>query len=264
MSYSILSPYEEPAFNSGAVKPFECFSSGWRLIRGQYFLFVGLCLIIVVAVSCIPFTGIIWGAWMAGIYVGLLGKMRGEPASFNAISKGFGYFSPAWLVGLLSGLPFALISIGTRLMSWRFDELHKQYPGDTPVPPEVLTEEFTYLGLLVLAFVMFHIITSLVFPFAYQLVVERNLSGWQATKLSARAAQANLGGVLGLVLLELVLGTAGILLCCIGLVFVMPLTKAAWAVAYRQVFPAPQQPEPMPPPRPPQPPTFGNGSTLGI
>jgi uncharacterized membrane protein len=119
--------------------------------------------------------------------------------------------------------------------------------------------------MLVSAFALFHLITGLIFPFAYQLVVERNLSGWEATKLSARAAQANLGGVLGLVLIEMVLGMMGILLCCIGLVFVMPVTKAAWAVAYRQVFPAPAQPSPMPPPMPPPPPTFASPpSTLGI
>ena len=45
---------------------------------------------------------------MAGIYYALLGRMRGEPASFNAIGKGFGYFSQGFVIALLSGLPFAL------------------------------------------------------------------------------------------------------------------------------------------------------------
>ncbi len=87
MSYSLLSPYEEPAFNCGVVKPFECLSAGWQLIKDQYFLFVALCLIIVVLVTCIPFTGIIYGAWMAGIYYALLGRMRGEPA-FRRLTQG--------------------------------------------------------------------------------------------------------------------------------------------------------------------------------
>jgi hypothetical protein len=73
MSYSILSPAQPPTFNSSAVRPFECLSGGWQLIKDQYFLFVALCLIIVVLVTCIPFTGIIYGAWMAGIYYALLG-----------------------------------------------------------------------------------------------------------------------------------------------------------------------------------------------
>lgn len=258
MSASLFSSYEEPTFNSSSVRPFECLSGGWQLIKDQYFLFVGMFLVIVILVTCIPFTGIIYGAWMIGIYYALLGRMRGEAASFNAIGKGFGFFSQGFVIALLSGLPFALVSVAVKLMELRFDQIQKTYPGETPVPPEVLTEQFTWLALLVLAFALFHLITGLIFPFAYQLVVERNLSGWQAVKLSARAARANLGGVLGLVLLEMVLGGMGIVLCCIGLVLVMPVTKAAWAVAYRQVFPA-AQPEPIQTPMPPPPPPYFSG-----
>lgn len=195
---------------------------------------------------------------MAGIYYALVGKLRGEPASFNAIGKGFGFFSQGFVIAFLSGLPFALIAIALRVMEWRFDQIEKTYRG--PVPPEILTEQLIWLGLIVLAFGLFHLITGLIFPFAYQLAVERHLSGWQATKLSARAARANFGGVFGLVVLEMILGTIGIVLCGIGLVLVMPLTKAAWTVAYRQVFPAPPLEQPMPPPfpPPPPPPAFSN------
>lgn len=258
MSYSLLSPYEEPVFNSGAVRPFECLSGGWQLIQDQYFLYFGMCLIIVVLVSCLPFAGIIYGAWMCGIYYALLSRMRGEPASFNALGKGFSFFSQGFVIALLSGLPFALLTIAARVFEWQFEEIQKQYPTDARVPPEVFTEQFAYLGILVLAFALFHLIAGLIFPFAYQLVVERNLSGWQAIKLSARASGANLGGVFGLVVLEIILGTMGIILCCVGLFVVMPITKAAWTVAYRQVFPAPPQEQPMPPPYPPPPPAFGN------
>lgn len=262
MNYSLLSPYEDPVFNSGVVRPFECLSGGWQLIKDQYFLFVGMFLIIIVLVSCIPFTGIIYGPWMVGIYYAMLGRMRGKPASFNAISKGFGYFSQAFVVALLSGLPFGLLGIVVKLQEMRFAEIEKTYPGAVQMPSEVLTEQFIWIAGLICAFAFLHLITGLIFPFAYQLVVERNLTGWQATKLSARAARANFGGVLGLVLLEMFLGGLGIVLCCVGLVLVMPLTKGAWTVAYRQVFPAPQ-PQPIQTPMPPPPPYFsGTGNVV--
>jgi hypothetical protein len=146
MSYSLLSPNEDPGFNSGAVKPFECLSRGWHLVKDQYFLFVGLCLIIVVLVSCIPFAGIIYGAWMAGIYCALLAGMSGELVSFNMITKGFGFFSPAFLVALLSGLPFVWIGIGVKLIELRFDQIEKAHPGATPIPDEVVAEQLTYSG----------------------------------------------------------------------------------------------------------------------
>ena len=68
--------------------------------------------------------------------------------------------------------------------------------------------------------------------FAYQLVVDKDLSAWEATKLSARAAGQNFGGVMGLLLLEVALSTLGIMLRFLGLVLVMPLTNASWAIAY--------------------------------
>ena len=53
MSYSLLSPYEEPAFNSGVVKPFQCLSLGGRLVKDQYFVYVLLCMVILVILTCI-------------------------------------------------------------------------------------------------------------------------------------------------------------------------------------------------------------------
>jgi hypothetical protein len=253
MSYSLFSSEQSPDFRVGVVKPTECLSLGWSLVKDQYFLFAGLCLIILALVLCIPFAGIIWGAWMCGIFLALLAKMRGEVVSFNDIGKGFSFMSPGFLVAFLSGLPFVFVAIGGKLFELWMDEMDRAYPGDE-VPAEVLMEMATYLAALLLLYVICFIVTGVIFPFAYQLVVDKNLSGWQATKLSARAARENFGGVMGLLLIELALSTFGIMMCCFGLVLVMPITKASWAIAYAQVFlPTPQ---PIPAPQPPPPPVF--------
>jgi len=123
MSYSLLFPSEEPQFNSDSVRPFECLNLGWQLVKDHYFLLVGMFLIIGILVTCIPFTGLIYGAWMIGIYSALLGRMRGEPASFNAIGTGFSFFSQGFVIALLSGLPFGLIAIGAQLMQLRFKQV---------------------------------------------------------------------------------------------------------------------------------------------
>ena len=96
-----------------------------------------------------------------------------------------------------------------------------------------------WLGLAV--FVIFAMIVSLVvhaiFVFAYPLIVDRKLSGWEAIKTSYRAAQKNLGGIVGLILLNIGLGIVGVLFCFVGVYLVLPVTYAAYAAAYRQVFP---------------------------
>jgi hypothetical protein len=260
MSYSLLSPYEEPAFNSGVVKPFQCLGVGWRLVKDQYFVYVLLCLVILIILTCIPFSGLFWGAWMSGIYAALFGRMRGEWASFsNTISKGFGVVGPSFVVAILWNLPFVPLGIGIELFSHWQDQIEKSYPGAKPVPTEVLTTQIEVLVGLVVFYLLAFLITGLIFPFAYQLVVDRQMSGWKAVKLSARAVQANFGGVLGLVILELMLSLLGALLCCVGLAFVMPWTKSAWAVAYTEVFSLAPQNQPAPPPYPPPPPPPGFG-----
>lgn len=180
--------------------------------------------------------------------------MRGQSASFNDLGKGFQHFSPAFLVTLLSGLFFLPVPIGVKLLEMRLDEIERNYPGLESMPDKVVIETFAFVCGLGLLYVIAFLVTGVIFAFAYQLVVEKNLSGWQATKLSARAARENFGGVVALVSLELVLSTFGIMLCCFGLVLVMPLTKASWAIAYSQVFLT--TPQPIPTPGPPPPPTF--------
>lgn len=251
MSYSLLSGYQSPDFQIGTVRPFQCLSSGWQTIKDQYFLFVGMCLIILLLVACIPFAGIIWGAWICGIYAALFARMRGETATFKAIGIGFQYFGPAFGVAILNNLPFVPVFVAAGLLDSWLDELDRTYPGE--VPPEVLLQMLAYVGAIVFFYIVCTLVTGVIFAFAYQLVVDKNMSGWEATKLSARAARENLGGVAGLVLLELVLSAAGLLFCCFGLVFVMPVTKAAWAVAYTQVFPMALPPAPVQQPPPPPP-----------
>jgi hypothetical protein len=262
MSQQLFSQYQDPDFNSGVVRPFECLGAGWNLVKDQFVLFAVLSLVITILVTCIPFSGIIYGAWICGIYFGLLRKLRGEQASFNdCVVTGFSYFSGGFVIALLSGLPFVLLTVVAQVWEWHFDTVQKHYPGSEEIPPEVMTQELLFIGLLILAFILFHLITGLIFPFAYQLVVERNLSGWKAIKLSARASRENLGGVFGLVIIEIVLGLLGIALCCVGLILVMPLMKSAWTVAYRQVFPPPPEGESPPllyPPPPPPPTPFGS------
>src|SRR5207237_105041 len=73
--------------------------------------------------------------------------------------------------------------------------------------------------------------------FMYSLIVERQMSGFAALRTSIRAILGNFWGVIGLLILVNLLGTLGSLVCGVGLYLVLPITFAAYTVAYRQVFP---------------------------
>jgi len=102
----------------------------------------------------------------------------------------------------------------------------------------------------VLVMMVVSLAIHLLFVFAYPLIVDRKLSGWDAIKLSARASMKNFGGMLGLILLNFLLGLLGVLACYVGVFFVMPISFAGYAAAYRRIFPdlAPSIVSPPPPP----------------
>ncbi len=213
-------------------------------MKDQYLLYVGMFLLIILLTSCMGFAGLFWGVWMVSIYSSLLGRMRGELTSLSALGKGFQQFGAGLLIAVLSGLHNPIVFVALRLYEFRMDQIDRDYPGDTPIPPAVFGEVLAVFGGALLFYLLCFIVTGVIFAFAYPLVAEHKLSGWQATKMSARAVRQNLGGVFGLVLLDLILQGAGLLLCCVGLAFTMPIAKGAWAVAYRQVFPTPAPPSP--------------------
>ncbi len=73
--------------------------------------------------------------------------------------------------------------------------------------------------------------------FSFPLIIDRNLSSWEAIKLSARASLKNIGGIGGMIAVNLGLAIAGYLAFCIGLYLVIPIITAANVLAYRKVFP---------------------------
>jgi hypothetical protein len=87
------------------------------------------------------------------------------------------------------------------------------------------------------AFAIIGMAINIPFFFVFPLIVDRELTGVEAVKTSIRAVFANLGGVIGVMFLEFVLALVGVLACYIGAIFVIPITFAATAIAYRQVFP---------------------------
>ena len=94
------------------------------------------------------------------------------------------------------------------------------------------------------------IVLSVIFTFAYPLIVDRRLSGIEAVKLSIRAALANFWRLLGLLLMTGLLSFVGVLGCYVGVFLVMPVSFAALATAYEQVFGLGELQPNLPPPPP--------------
>lgn len=221
----------EIPFRTGAIAPVQCLRDGWQAVKDQYWLFMVLALVATLIGGAVPV--VLVGPMMCGLYLCLLARMRGEPVEFGMLFKGFDYFVPALVAAAIQTVPvLVLVFVGDLIfMLFTFSVVPSSHQHS---PPPIF-----WVGLVL--FVIFATLISMtihtIFLFAYPLVADRKLSGLEAVKISYRAVLKNLGGMVGLVLINMVLAIAGLLLCFVGMYFTLPVIFAAYTAAYRRVFP---------------------------
>ena len=244
-------PFNQIEFKRNAVQPIECIKAGLNLIKSQYWLFVGITAVGLLIGSVVPL-GILMGPMMCGIYLALFQTRRGQPIEFGTLFKGFDYFGDSLIATLLHLVPMIVILVPAYIIFVLFYVgflMAMSQGGGEPNPAALLG----FFGLLVvfwlIVFVLL-IVLSVVFTFAYPLIVDRRLSGLEAVKLSIRAAFANFWRLLGLLLLTGLMNFAGALFCYVGALFVLPIAFSAIAAAYEQVFGLGEFQPNLPPPPP--------------
>jgi len=246
-------------FQRGVIRPFECFSEGWQLVKPEYWLMVGVCFVGILIGSVAPF-GLLLGPMMCGIHMCIFTLARGEKPTFNLLFKGFDLFLPSFIATLVQVVPMMIVIVPVYIafiiIGMSAGALAGSQGGEPP--PEFFAIVFGGIALVVLIVVVASLVIGMLFLFTFQLIVDRGLSGWQASVTSAKAVFGNIGGALGLLIIAAVAGFAGALVCYVPVFFVLPITFAAFDVAYRRVFPAIAAPPPSSAPPPPQYPNYGD------
>jgi hypothetical protein len=235
-------------FRRRIVQPMYCLRTGRSLLKDQYWLFVGMTLVAILLGSLVPF-GIALGPLMCGIYMGLFRRRRGEAVEFGILFKGFEYFGESIVATLIHYVPMVMIIIPFYIVLYGGLFLITQQGGNPD--PSIFYVYFGVLIVLGLIMLVLIIALSVVFMFSYPLIVDRKMSGLDAVKLSARGALANFWSLLGLLLINGLISFAGVLLCYVGVFLTLPITFAAIAVAYEQVFGLGEVQGPILPPPPP-------------
>ena len=235
-------------FRRNAVEPMECIKAGWNLIRNQYWLFVGMTAVGVMIGSVVPL-GLLMGPMMCGLYLALLQTRRGHPIEFGILFKGFDYFGDSVIATLLHMIPIVVVFVPSYILFYVGLFVMMGQQGGEPNSAALLGF-FGFFAVFWLVMMVILIVVSVIFTFAYPLIVDRRLSGIEAVKLSIKAALANFWRLLGLLLLTGLLSFVGVLCCYIGVFFAMPVGFAAIATAYEQVFGLGEFQPNLPPPPP--------------
>jgi len=237
-------------FRRSAIAPMECIKEGWALIKDQYWLFPGIAVVGLLIGGLVPI--VLLGPMMVGVFLCLQQRQRNQPVEFGLLFKGFDQFVPALIVAVLKIVPIFILMIPYYIFV--FAMMATTMPrGPNPSPDESRGFFLSFFGfeiVFVLIISTVSILLEIFFMFAFPLVADRKMAGLDAVKLSFRAARANFGGLLGLILLNGVFAMLGLLCCIVGVYFYMPIGFAAQAVAYRRVFPEIETSFASPPPPP--------------
>jgi hypothetical protein len=235
---------QEPEFQTGVIKPIECVREAWGLIKKDYWLLIGISIVGAMVGALTVY--VLIGAMICGIFTCYFKCIDGEKVVFDDLWAGMKFFRPSL------GVTIAIIG---PLVAWILTMFVTLYlPLITTAMLGTKADDSTLLatfgvGLAVdvaVAIVMvgFHSLLIFCFP----LIVDRGMSSWESMKLSARASLKNMGGIGGMILINMLLAFLGELVFCIGIYLMIPLITAANLVAYRKVFPSPHKRNFDPPP----------------
>jgi hypothetical protein len=228
--------------NRGALRPIVCYQQGWNLIKDDYWLFLGIVFVGLLIGSLGPLN-VLMGAMWCGIEICLLRRMANRNVEFRHLFDGFNYFMPSLVATMAIVIPmtvlfilsYAAFALGTIALVIPQAQAQQQGGGGPPDPSFFASLAGLWVFLL-LAIMVIAVALSAPTIFMYALIVEHKLSGVAALVTSIRGIFANFWRFIGLLIVVQAVGMVGTMLLCVGVVFVLPVTFAAYAIAYRQVF----------------------------
>jgi hypothetical protein len=227
---------DSTSFKRVTIAPFGAMGEAWRRLGDQYWLFVGLGLATIVIGSAAPLA-LLMGPMMCGLDLCFREKWQGRRVQFEGLFKGFDSFT--FLQSFIATLIIVAISLVTLMPLMLVGVLVFVLAGAAASQHDSGAVAALFPILAIAGFLIIMLIVMVVntfFLFTYPLIADRRLEGVAALKLSARAARANFGGLLGLTLATVLASLVGLCFCYVGAILLLPVTFGARMVVYEQIF----------------------------
>jgi hypothetical protein len=223
---------DEPRYKSLDNK-FEVRVGEWlEYGKAHWGAFLGPCIgyLIIVAIITsirnIPYIGPVIEFFLdpplqAGFSLVAMRQLTGRRWSFGDFFGGFKYYLPLLVISLLQSV-LALVCLGP-------GGAVLAYGAYTDGPPEVAA---VGVGLMVCGAVPFIYLVLRGFVFATQLVLDRDYGPIEAIQGSWHLTANAPFSLLGAMIVLGIIGFSGILACCVGVLFTMPLFYLTWNAGY--------------------------------
>jgi len=238
-----------------------CFSRGGELVKGNMgLLFVSTLIYLFIefavgGLGSIPLIGPLFslanfvcsGPLIGGIFYLFIKVNRGEPATLGDMFSGFQrafaqLFLGILVLSLLMGLccsPIIVVLIVKLIpMAAQLQQLKHIQPGTMPDPETIHALMGILWTVLPVALICAVPVTylSVCWKFALPLIVDRQMDFAAAMRASWKMVNKHWWMVFGLVILISLLNVVGLLVCCVGLLFTIPIGYAALMIAYETIF----------------------------
>jgi len=232
-----------------------CISRGWTLLKNNFgLLFVGVLIYMLIegaiaGLGSIPLIGplfsianlFIVGPLMGGVFYIFIQAIRDQPVEIGDVFAGFrrafvqlflGYLVPALLIGLCM-IPLAVV------LAIDILRMAATAHGASPDPRMIIQMFETQLPLFLTVFLICLIpvvYLQVSWSFTLPLIIDKQMDFWTAMKTSWKMVGKHWWLVFGLFILVGLLNVVGVLLCCIGVLFTVPIGLGAMMYAYEIIF----------------------------
>jgi hypothetical protein len=226
---------------------------GWAIFSQNALGFIGFCVLTVIisaVLGNIPFVGpianiVISYVLPAGYYIVAFKIGRGQASEFGDFFKGFQntYFLPVFLATLVVGLFTGLLSLPFMISGGlALYEPFRQMFANSPDPDLANLPDLQIPGsvigiVLVIGIILLlpAIYLGIAYTFSIPLIVDRKANFWAAMETSRKLITHQWFPFFGFSLVLFLINLAGVLACCIGVIFTAPLTVCAIAAAYENI-----------------------------
>jgi uncharacterized membrane protein len=255
-----------PTFSAGAQAPLAepieqvlardyqldigaCISKAWNLMSANMGMIIGGVLIYfaielgIGVLGMIPLIGpvfslgnlVIVGPLEAGVFYLLLNVIRRQPANAGDVFEGFRrcfgqLFLGKLVSGLLAGLCMIPAVIVAAFVLFVPMALHHQ---QQPTPAQIIIVVAAFLVCMIPTVVL-----QINWIFTLPLIIDRRMSFWPAMQASWKMVTKHWWQIFGLFILVALLNVVGMILCCVGLLFTIPVGFGALMYAYETIFSA--------------------------
>jgi uncharacterized membrane protein len=228
-----------------------CFERGWAVLSANLGATIGTTAIfmvmigVLIALMMIPFIGLLFSLlWivinvpvMSGFIYYFIKQNRGQKAEiadiFSGFTRGFGNLLLLGLtqfaliiVSMIPGIILVGLSIGGLVIEAIRTGANPDFSG-----ANILMAVAGY-GLMILP----SIYLNIAWMYAAPLAIDRQLGFWQAMNTSRKVVNKHWFQMFFFLMVWVIIAELGVIACCVGLIFTVPLGLAIHVAGYEHLF----------------------------